>query len=235
MKKEDIHLWDINRILFGEAPHIFLVEVFIRTLLIHSLLLLAVRLMGKRMSGQLTISEIAVMLTLGAIVSPAMQSPGVGLLQGALILFLAFCFQRGLNFFEFKSRKLEKLNHGEIVMIVKDGIMMLDEMRHIKLSRQQLFAALRSEGIQNLGQVKRVYLESFGIFSIYKNEEPIAGLDIFPPDDEEIKAFSGTDENNQLVCASCGHVDEVIVQDKACRVCKAVNWQNARISTEKIK
>ncbi|MCF0057062.1 DUF421 domain-containing protein [Dyadobacter sp. CY356] len=231
MKKEDVHLWDINRIVFGEAPHVFMIEVFIRTVFIYSLLLVAVRLMGKRMSGQLTISEIAVMLTLGAIVSPAMQSPGVGLLQGAFILFLAFSFQRGLNFFEFKSRKLEKLNHGEIVMIVKDGIMMLDEMKHIKLSRQQLFAALRTEGIQNLGQVDRVYLESFGIFSIYKSKDSKAGLDIFPPDDEEIKAFSGTDKYHQLVCTSCGNVDRVEVKVKPCPVCSAEKWQNARVST----
>ncbi|MBE9464235.1 DUF421 domain-containing protein [Dyadobacter subterraneus] len=231
MKKEDIHLWDVKRILFGEAPEIFLAEVFIRTVLIYALLLLAVRLMGKRMSGQLTISEVAVMLTLGAIVSPAMQSPGVGLLQGAMILFLAFSFQRGLNFFEFKSQKLEKLSHGEMVMIVKDGTMMLKEMMHAKLSRQQLFAVLRSEGIHNLGEVDRVYLESFGMFSIYKAKEPKAGLDIFPPDDEEIKTFSGADNDHQLVCTSCGHLDKEDIKEKLCPVCNSNKWLDARVSS----
>ncbi|MDB5004499.1 MAG: hypothetical protein JWQ34_2724 [Mucilaginibacter sp.] len=33
MKKEDIHLGDITCILFGEAPPVFLLEVFIRTLI----------------------------------------------------------------------------------------------------------------------------------------------------------------------------------------------------------
>lgn len=233
MKKEDIHLWDVNRILFGEAPEVFLVEVFIRTVLIYALLLVAIRLMGKRMSGQLTISEVAVMLTLGAIVSPAMQSPGVGLLQGAFILFLALSFQRGLNFFEFKNRKLEILNHGEIVMIVKDGVMMLKEMTHAKLSRQQLFAVLRSEGIQNLGGVERVYLEPFGTFSIYKAKKPKPGLDIFPPDDEEIKSFSGADDDHNLVCTSCGHVDLESSKEKLCPVCNSNKWLNARISSAK--
>lgn len=233
MKKEDIHLWDVNRILFGEAPQIFLVEVFIRTILIYALLLLAVRLMGKRMSGQLTISETSVMLTLGAIVSPAMQSPGVGILQGAFILFLAFSFQRGLNFFEFKSGKLEKLSHGQMVMVVKDGTMMLHEMTVAKLSRQQLFAVLRSEGIHNLGEIERVYLESFGMFSIYKAKKPKSGLDIFPPDDEEIKSFSGADIDQQLVCTSCGHVEKKKDSDKPCPVCHADKWLSARVSTTK--
>ena len=93
MNKYDIHLSDIYRILFGEAPVEFLVEVFIRTWLIYLILLIIVRLMGKRMSGQLTIAEMAVMVTMGAIVAPAMQIPNLGILQGALILFLALAFQ----------------------------------------------------------------------------------------------------------------------------------------------
>jgi uncharacterized membrane protein YcaP (DUF421 family) len=86
MKKDEIHLEDIQRILFGQAPPQFLLEVFIRTVVIYISLLFIVRLLGKRMSGQLTIMEMAVMLTLGAIVSVPMQMPDRGLLQGALLL-----------------------------------------------------------------------------------------------------------------------------------------------------
>lgn len=75
MKKEDIQPWDWQRIFLGEAPPEFLVEILIRTLIIYIALMIIVRLMGKRMGGQLTISELAVMVTLGAIVAPAMQIP----------------------------------------------------------------------------------------------------------------------------------------------------------------
>jgi uncharacterized membrane protein YcaP (DUF421 family) len=231
MKKEDIHLWDVQRIIIGEAPTEFMAEVFIRTFVIYMLLLITVRFMGKRMSGQLTIAEIAVMLTLGAIVSPAMQSPGVGLLQGAFLLFLAYSFQRGLNFLEFKNKTLERFNHGQASMVVKDGIMLLNEMENSKLSRQQLFGVLRSEGIYNLGDVERVYLEAFGMFSIYKSKKPKAGLDLFPPDDEGIRTYSDDDLNQQLVCSSCGHVDQLSFKDKLCPVCNSNTWLNAKIST----
>ena len=103
MKKEDIQPWDWQRILFGEAPPEFLVEVFVRTFIIYIALLIIVRLMGKRMGGQLTVSELAVMVTLGAIVSPAMQIPQLGVLMGILILICALIFQRGLNLTEMKD------------------------------------------------------------------------------------------------------------------------------------
>ena len=79
MKKEDIQPWDWQRILFGQAPPEFLIEVFLRTTLIYLALLVVTRALGKRMGGQLSISELAVMVTLGAIVSPAMQIPQLGL------------------------------------------------------------------------------------------------------------------------------------------------------------
>src|SRR5687768_10612354 len=112
MKKEDIQPWDWQRILFGEAPPEFLVEVFVRTFIIYIALLIIVRLMGKRMGGQLTVSELAVMVTLGAIVSPAMQIPQLGVLMGILILICALIFQRGLNLTETKSPAFEKISQG---------------------------------------------------------------------------------------------------------------------------
>ena len=64
VEKQDLRLGDIQRILFGEAPPQFLLEVLIRTVIIFLALLVFLRLIGKRMGGVLTISELAVMLTL---------------------------------------------------------------------------------------------------------------------------------------------------------------------------
>ncbi|SKC04050.1 YetF domain-containing protein [Dyadobacter psychrophilus] len=228
MKKEDIHLWDVQRILIGEAPASFLIEVFVRTALIYVMLLIAVRLMGKRMSGQLTIAEMAVMLTLGAIVSPAMQIPNVGLLQGTLILLLALLFQRGLNWLEFRSSKLEELSHGKVVMLVKNGTLMLHEMNRAKMSRQQLFAVLRNEGIFNLGEVERVYLESFGMFSVYKFDQARPGLSVLPP--KENLPINARNQAPQVACTSCGHVQDEAAPEDKCPVCEASAWLQATIS-----
>lgn len=112
MKKEEIYFWDIKRWLFGHAPPEFMIEVFIRTILIYLFLLLVVRLLGKRMAGQMTLSELAVMLTLGALVSPVMQLPDRGILFGVLVLICALIFQRGLNLWAFKNEKVEHVTQG---------------------------------------------------------------------------------------------------------------------------
>src|ERR1700712_4165791 len=108
MKKEEIHIDDVKRILFGQAPPAFLLEVLIRTLIIFVFLLFVVRWLGKRMSGQLTIMEMTVMLTLGAIVSVAMQIPDRGILLSMLVLLVTLTFHLGLGKLGFKSARIEE-------------------------------------------------------------------------------------------------------------------------------
>jgi uncharacterized membrane protein YcaP (DUF421 family) len=233
MKKEEIIPFDWHRFLFGQAPAEFLIEVFIRTSVIYIVLLIIVRLLGKRMSGQLSISELAIMVTLGAIVAPAMQIPQMGVLQGAMILVCALAFQRGLNLMEFKKAAFEEVSQGQVSTLVKDGIIQLKDMKEAKVSRQQLFSSLRNENIFNLGDVSRVYLEACGMFSIYKKEEPIAGLPIFPPSDPAINRFSQEIAKHAKACTTCGNVTDDYQKDQPCPVCDSVTWITATISVSK--
>src|SRR5215203_3912623 len=86
MKKDEIHLWDIKRILFGQAPPDFLLEVLIRSIVIYLLAMVVMRLLGKRMNGQLTIVELSVIVMMGAVLAVPMQIPDKGLLQGVIVL-----------------------------------------------------------------------------------------------------------------------------------------------------
>lgn len=56
----------IERLLIGDGPWAFLVEVIPRAVVMYLLLLVAMRLMGKRVAAQLSITELAVILMLGA-------------------------------------------------------------------------------------------------------------------------------------------------------------------------
>ena len=230
MKKEDINPNDWHRMLFGEAPVEFLAEVFLRTLIIYIALLIIVRLMGKRMSGQLTISELSVMVTLGAIVSPAMQIPQLGILMGMMILICALLFQRGIYFLEYKSQRFEEISQGTVSTLVEDGVIQLDSMSDANISRQQLFSVLRKKNVLNLGEVSRVYLEACGMFSVYKNEQPFAGLPIFPPLDSGINGFSQKVFADKQVCKTCGCVSNENQKYQSCPVCNSIDWISASIS-----
>src|SRR5687768_15678962 len=97
-----IQPWDWKRLLIGqETPWWFLFEVMLRIGLIYVVLMVAMRLMGKRMAAQMTVSEVAVIVTLGAAVGLPMQAPDRGMLPALVILAVAVIFQRGLSLWSF--------------------------------------------------------------------------------------------------------------------------------------
>ena len=227
MDKEAIHLGDWHRLLIGEAPAEFLLEVFIRTTFIYLAVLVVMRLLGKRMNAQLTNLELAVMLTMGAIISPAMQLPDRGLLAGVLALLCSLTFLRGTNWLGFKSSKAEKIIQGTETVVVRDGIIQLDAMARNRLSHQQIYAALRADKVYNLGMVKRMYLEAYGMFSIYQGRENKPGLSILPLPDTEIRSIQLHPDSSTLACTNCGHTVLAEPEQQPCSVCQANEWVDA--------
>jgi uncharacterized membrane protein YcaP (DUF421 family) len=221
MKKEQIHLDDIKRILFGDVPPEFLLEVLVRALIMYTILITVVRLLGKRTNAKLTISERAVTITLGAMVSMPMQGPATGILIGTIVLFCILLFQRMLTLSFFNNKYLENLLQGKTRMLVKDSIIDMEALNHIDLSRGQLFEILRNKKIRQLGQVKRVYLEACGKFSVFKNEKPKPGLSI-SPDDE----MPEPKDKSLLVCSDCGNEFKE-TSGQTCGNCHNHKWVNA--------
>src|SRR4051812_31077011 len=147
MKKEEIHLWDIKRILLGQAPAEFLLEVLIRALIMYIAAIVLMRFLGKRMNGQLTIIELSVIVVMGATISVPMQIPDRGLVQGFVVLLCIYAFLRGINWIALKSTRFEKLVQGEVSILVKDGVLNLKELNKTKITQQQLFEVLRAKKI----------------------------------------------------------------------------------------
>jgi hypothetical protein len=119
MDKSAIHLGDWHRLLFGNAPAEFMVEVLIRTIVTYVCLLFIVKWLGKRMSGQVTITELALSIMLGAIVAPPMEAPERGILQGIMILFLILGCHLGLTWFTIRKPRLETITQGELGIFVR--------------------------------------------------------------------------------------------------------------------
>jgi uncharacterized membrane protein YcaP (DUF421 family) len=206
MKKEDIQWDDWHRILIGSAPTDFLIEVLFRTIIMYVVLLVILRLMGKRMGGMHTNSELAVMVTLGAIICVPMQIPDRGILQGVVVLFFALAFQRGLNLIGWSSEGMERLIQGREALVLKNGVIVVEALEKAKITRQQLYAVLRSQGIRTLGEVERVYIEASGLFSVFKYDQPKPGLSILPPKDHTIGQGQPSPNHKALVCANCGMI-----------------------------
>src|SRR5581483_9796461 len=199
-----VSIADVKRILLGTAPWWFLFEVAVRALVLYAMLLVAMRLMGKRVAAQLSTIELVVVLTLGASVGPPIQMPETGLLCAAVVLTIALVVQRGISSFSIRSRRFENLTQGVVTIIVEDGRLVREALSAASLSREKLFASLRSSGILELGELRRVYLEASGQLTLVPWQRSRAGLSLMPDATSDV---AGLDRDAALrACTSCGEV-----------------------------
>jgi len=229
MKKEDIIFSDWQRWLFGEAPPSFVGETAVRALLIFLFMVVIMRLMGRRMKGQMSVTELAVVLTLGAVIAGPMQIPTAGLLPSFVVLVALLFMHRFTNWLAYKSRRAELIQQGDAAVLLRDGLLDLPSMQRQGLSQEQLFGQLRNQNIAQLGELRRVYFEANGRLSLYKLTEAQPGLSVLPREDAPPAAISGPAFNKQ-VCATCGLV--ATPADHAggrCLRCHDQNWVPASL------
>jgi uncharacterized membrane protein YcaP (DUF421 family) len=133
MKSEDVHLFDWTRILIGNIPGIFFLEVLIRVLFVFFLLVIALRFLGKRMASLMDLHEFTALTSLAAAIGIPIQSPDRGLLPALVIAIVVVVLQKLIFYLGLKNKKIELLVHGDTSMLVSNGIMNLTAMKKLGL------------------------------------------------------------------------------------------------------
>ena len=206
MKTKPIHLTDWSRILVGDVPLSFFAELFIRAVFVYVILLVCMRLMGKRMAAQLSRTEMVGLVALAAMIGIPLQSPERGLLPAIVIAVVIVVIQQILASRASHDTESESLIQGSVNTLVEEGVMKMEEMKKTRITRERLFAQLRSAGLTHLGRVKRVYFEANGSFTTIVNTQPSPGLSILPEVDPDFIREQPV-AHGVWVCALCGQHD----------------------------
>jgi uncharacterized membrane protein YcaP (DUF421 family) len=202
MKPEEIKLSDWTRILFGETPPEFFIELVIRSFFIFLLLVVSMRLMGRRMAAQLNRIEMIALFSLAAAIGVPLQAPDRGLLPAVIIAIIVVLVGRLVAAWAFRSQKFEAKAEDEYAAIVVDGVVQMPKLKETKLTIERLYAQLRGEGIRQLGEVKRLYFEANGSFTLIKADKPKTGLVIIPGFDKDL--LDRQKHVDQKICSTCG-------------------------------
>ncbi|TDS06787.1 DUF421 domain-containing protein [Sphingobacterium paludis] len=220
MKFDEIYFGDTARLLFGEVPPSFFLEVIVRVAFIYLIIVFSVRLIGRRMNSMLSKVELAAMVSLAGAVGVPLQAPDRGLLPVIIIALVIVFFERISSWLSTESPLVEKVTTGDITTLIQDGVVNLQGLKKVNISRQRLFAELRSEGICHLGSVQRCYIEANGTFSLKLRDEALPGLSILPEWDKEL-AEELKSEDDSEVCSMCGVARNA---SKSCDGCGANSW-----------
>ncbi|WP_247236526.1 YetF domain-containing protein [Telluribacter sp. SYSU D00476] len=231
MTPDDIRLSDWKRILLGEVPPEFYLELVIRTFFIYLLIMVSMRMLGKRMSTQISRLDLCALVALASAVGVPILVADRGLVPPFIIAAVVVGINRFVAARSFRDQKFENLTQGDIDVLVEDSVMRMDRMKKSSISRDRLLAQLRSENLHHLGMVKRVYLEASGTFTLIKQANPRPGLPVIPAWDSEFinKKIRTTDT---IVCSNCGATKPTNGSahgDTRCTSCGESNWTKAYV------
>ena len=221
------HLTDYLRILMGDVPWSFLLEAAIRLVLLYLLLLTGLRLMGKRMAGQFSRTELAALVSLAVAIGIPILSADRGLLAPLLIASVVVLGQRLVVHLAARHPAVETALQGNFTTVVADGVLQLPHMERAVLSQERLFAQLRSESLEHLGQVRRLYMEANGTFSLVEAPEPPPGLSLIPGWDKDFRQVQPV-APGAFACLACGQVAQAPqAPATACPHCGGQAWEPA--------
>jgi len=176
------YAFDLQRIFFGNLPWEYALEIVFRTAIIYVYALFIVRLLGKRGMGQLAPFDFIIIIALGSAVGDPMFYPNVPILHAIAAITCIVLFTRILVRQTMRSRKLRNFVSAEPSRLIVDGVLQLRQIHAERLSPSEVFEALRTSGVRQLGQVERCYLEPSGRMSVfqYPPEQAPDGIPVTP-------------------------------------------------------
>ena len=143
-----------------------MVTAFIRTIILYLVLIIGLRLTGKRQIGELEPIELVLTLLLSDLASVPMQDFGIPLLNGLVPILTLLSLSTLFSYFSLRSVRFRSLVCGEPAIIIRDGKLLQNVMRHNRLTLDELLEELRGQGVCDIDDVKYAILETSGQLSV---------------------------------------------------------------------
>ena len=143
-----------------------MITAFFRTVILYLLLIVGLRLTGKRQIGELEPIELVLTMLLSDLASVPMQDFGIPLLNGVIPIITLLAMSMLLSCLSLRHVRFRTLICGKPALIIRDGQLQQAAMRHNRLTLDELFEELRTQGVTDIRDVKYAILETGGQLSV---------------------------------------------------------------------
>jgi uncharacterized membrane protein YcaP (DUF421 family) len=158
------------------APWHTLLEVALRTTIVYLALVIGIRLTGQRQLGQMSTFDLVLLLIIANAVQNAMVGPDTSVAGGLVAAGVLLFWHQVINRLRRSSRQFAKLIAGEGVMLIKDGEILQEHVRHAGVTAEELLQSLREHGVATVAEVRLGVLEPDGSVSVIRYDDLKPGM-----------------------------------------------------------
>ena len=145
-----------------------ILEVALRTAGAYIFLLILTRMLGKKQVSQLTYFNYVAGITFGSITAGLFITPNIPVIYGLTSLAVWALFTMLADVITIKSPKAKILMEGEPTIIIKDGKLLENSLRSLRLTIDDVNMLLRNQNIFSVKDVDYAIFEHNGKISVLK-------------------------------------------------------------------
>lgn len=198
--------------------------LIVRTIILYIYLIIIMRVMGKRQIGQLEPVDFVVALMISELATLPMADNRIPLIYAIVPITTLVFLQVLTSFLELKSERFRSVLNGQPSIVIKDGLVNIEELKHLRYNLDDLLAELRQQGYFNLMEIHYAILETDGSLSIV----PYTAYE--PPNRQDLKIKVKDDPIPMPVI-----LDGIINLENLKAIGKDIYWLDKKLSHNNIK
>lgn len=157
-------------------------EGILRTVIVGTLayvcLVLLLRISGKRTLSKMNAFDFVVTVAFGSTLASILLSKDVPLAQGVTAMALLILLQYIVAWTSVRSKWFSELVKSQPVLLLYKGQFLKAALKRERVAQEEVLAAIRSQGISEVGAALAVVLETDGTFTVVQrhSSEPASSL-----------------------------------------------------------
>ena len=144
-----------------------MVITLIRAIILYLIVIFALRIMGKRQIGELQPEELVITIMISECAAAPLQDLDRPIINGIIAIFTLVILEVMLSFLTLKLPWLQKMIDGKPTVIIKDGKILQNALKNMRLTVEDLTNNLRQKGFFRLEDIAYCIVETDGKLSIF--------------------------------------------------------------------
>jgi uncharacterized membrane protein YcaP (DUF421 family) len=145
-------------------------EIVYRALFVFAFLWCITRITGRATLGELSTFQLLLYVVMGDLVQQAVTQQDYSVTSAVLVIGVFSLLTVGISWLNSRVARVRPLVHGVPLVVLEGGEPLLDALRSVRMSLDDLMTAARNQGIDRFGDVRLAVLETNGRISFFTAE-----------------------------------------------------------------
>ncbi len=162
--------WNIDwRGIF--TPTTSLLELMARGTLMYFVLFALLRIALKREAGRIGTTDVLFIVLLADVAGKGISAEYTSITEGAVLVATILFWSYVLEWVAHRFPAVQRILQSPTLVLIENGRMLHRNMRAELITREELMAQLRENGIEDCAQVRLACMEADGVISVIKMDK----------------------------------------------------------------